>query len=95
MRILTLQERIELGQAKNQAAEILKIYISKNPIETEEKYALFYKKWVKRFWGWNNEIDKGLSEGEEAEKQSTTQIGKTVQPLTPPEHPKGRWGERR
>lgn len=97
MRILTIQERIELGQSKNQATEILKIYISKNPIATEDDYALFYKKWAKRFLRWNKELEADLQEGDGVEKHNTTSQKSTEQPLSPqyPEHPKGKWGERR
>lgn len=53
----TIQERIELGQAKNQASEILKLYITKNPLEGKDKYKEFYQRWVGNFTEWNKEID--------------------------------------
>ena len=96
MRILTMQERIELGQAKNQAVEILKLYINKNPMETEDKYGSFYKKWITRFWEWNKEIERELLEKEYAKKIPVyTDKKEHSIDLSYPEHPQGKYGERR
>jgi hypothetical protein len=50
-----IQERITLGQAKNQAVEFLK---EKN-IWTED-YEASYKKYVRLFYKWNSELDDEL-----------------------------------
>jgi hypothetical protein len=55
--MMDTQQRINLGQAKNQATEMLKLYVTKNPLEGKEKYKDFYLRWVNNFIEWNTETD--------------------------------------
>ncbi|HJZ23636.1 MAG TPA: hypothetical protein VJ201_04220 [Candidatus Babeliales bacterium] len=49
------ENKIHLGQAKNQASTRLVNYYG-----TEQEIQEQYKKWVKRFYAWNKEIDKEI-----------------------------------
>ena len=99
MRILTIQERIELGQAKNQATEILsQVWTRIVPSEREE----LYKKAVKQIYSWNKELDTEIMETGQEAKQTSSQATtpfepqcKSQSPYNYPEHEKGKYGERR
>jgi hypothetical protein len=59
------QQRINLGQAKNQAVEKLK----KFDFITFEDYKLSYKEWVRNFYEWNNEVDAEFLETKGGDKE--------------------------
>lgn len=107
--VLTQLERIELGQAKNQATEILsQIWTKIIPAEREE----LYKKAVKQLYRWNRELDAEVIEaGQEQQKPeqvkkiytgTNIELQSKSQPSLNlptgsryPEHEKGKYGERR
>lgn len=97
MRILTIQERIELGQAKNQATEILaQIWTKIIPSEREE----LYKKAVRQIYQWNLDINKEFEDKEIGQQHqdsiSTPKLHQQSQsPSSYPQHEKGKYGERR
>lgn len=56
------QEKINLGQAKNQAVEKLK----SSTFINLEQYEVAYKEWTIRFYKWNKDIDKEVLETKES-----------------------------
>jgi len=97
MRILTIQERIKLGQAKNQAIILLSQEWARI-VEMEE----LYKKTVKQIYSWNKELDTEIMETGQEAKQTSSQATtpfepqcKSQSPHNYPEHEKGKYGERR
>lgn len=96
--IMTQQEHIALGQAKNQATEMLKLYIPRNLAASQENYEKVYKKWTKIFLRWNTELDTEImGTGQQQKEHSTTPEpqSQSQSPSNYPEHTKGKYGERR
>ena len=96
MRILTIQERIELGQAKNQAIILLSQEWAKI-VKMEE----LYKKAVKQIYSWNKELDAEIMETGQEAKQTSSQATtpfepqcKSQSPHNYPEHNETKFGAR-
>ena len=73
--MIDTQERINLGQAKNQATMIMTEMFFKGFKEDREK---MYKELVKSFYKWNKELDEEMGKGDVFSDNS-----KAIHGLTP------------